>query len=145
MKKKVLPLLFVFCFCIPVLSAYARPVEQLQTLIDAPMDISNGPLPRMHVVFQHAKHAEVSCLTCHHKMTAEQDIFVACNTAPGCHTHTEAADRSNKSYFLAIHRLDSDHSCRGCHMAKSAERPRLAGCQTCHSALPLPNEYETAR
>ena len=109
------------------------------------MDISNGPLPRMHVVFPHAKHKEVGCMTCHHKMTADEEVFVSCNAGPGCHPNTAVADRSKKSYFLAIHRLDSKHSCRGCHTAKQAEYPRLADCQTCHSALPLPNEYETAR
>lgn len=127
----------ILCFsAVPVLTAGARPLEQTKAAISGPIVIEQTKSGRMHVVFRHDKHLQVSCLTCHHKMTAEQDVFVSCNFGSNCHSNTDIADRSPKSYFLAMHTLNSKRSCRGCHAMRVDDYPRLDGCQTCHAAVP---------
>jgi hypothetical protein len=131
----------VFCallatiLCLSVLLAEARPLEQIKAAIAAPTLMQNGRSSRMHVVYRHDKHLSANCLTCHHKGLPEQDVFLSCADA-ACHPDADLAARTEKSYYLALHRLDSQRSCRGCHLTASAKYPGLDGCQTCHSALP---------
>lgn len=140
MKTIALRVLLAATLCLPVMlpviRAEARPLEQTKAAIAAPILIEHGRSSRMHVVYRHDKHLHISCLTCHHKMSPEQDVFVSCNSGSTCHPNTDISDRASKSYYQALHRLDSQRSCRGCHVAEKAKYPSLDGCQTCHSALP---------
>ena len=135
-KKIILRVLIATILCLPVMLAEARPLDQIKSAIATPTLMERGRSSRMDVIYRHDKHVSVKCLTCHHKILPERDVFLSCSGAAPCHTGADLADRTDKSYYQALHRLDSKHSCRGCHVAASAEKPGLGGCQTCHAVLP---------
>ena len=112
------------------MAAEARTLYEVRQIIETPKAIENAQSRLMHPVFPHEVHKELGCRTCHHNMTEDRQVYIKCVT---CHDKTDIADRSKMSYFLAMHRLDSDHSCAGCHDKKAAENPKLKGCQSCHS------------
>lgn len=118
----------------PVLSAHARTHEETRQIIENPRLIKRADSPRMHVVFPHLAHKELGCRTCHHEMTPERRVYVSCSKNAACHNSTDIADRSKKSYFLAMHDTSSTRSCLGCHKTKIAEQPGLDTCTTCHQA-----------
>ncbi|MDR2726903.1 MAG: cytochrome c3 family protein [Deltaproteobacteria bacterium] len=135
MKTSLLCVLLATVLCLSVIFAEARPLEEIKTAIASPTLLDYGRSSRMHVIFRHDRHVAFNCLTCHHKMSTERNVFLPCADAPSCHPDTNVASRTSKSYYLALHRLDSERSCLGCHVTESARFPRLDGCQTCHSAL----------
>ena len=110
--------------------AESRTLWEIREVVENPRIIENAQSKRMHVTFPHQVHKSLVCRTCHHNMTEDRQVYVSCTI---CHAKTDIADRSGQSYFLAVHRLDSDHSCAGCHAKMAEKNPKLKGCQSCHS------------
>ena len=135
MKTSVFCVLLATILCLSVTLAEAR-LDDIKAAVAKPILMKNGRSSRMHVVYPHDQHLSASCMSCHHKRLPERDAFMSCSADASCHPNTDVADRTDKSYYLAMHRLDSKISCRGCHVAESAKYPGLGGCETCHTALP---------
>ena len=87
------------------------------------------------VAFDHAAHEARApfCTSCHH------DSLAACKD---CHSLTGKSEGDGITVAQAYHRVSSQHSCVGCHAARTAE-PECAGC---HSLLtPPPGDAACAR
>lgn len=77
------------------------------------------------IMFSHAKHADLECAKCHHKMGESEDM--KCTT---CHSDTsKKAKRDPEGYYQAFHGK-SDMSCVGCH--KSMKKGPTK-CNDCHT------------
>lgn len=112
-------------------SAEALTPERMRELMEQPILMQHTESSRMHVVFRHDTHLSVSCMTCHHVMTATREVFTSCSDTAACHDKMDIGDRSSRSYFVAIHHPNSIRSCRGCHI-RNVEDPELKGCSACH-------------
>lgn len=134
MKTSLACLTLALAALAPVLSAHARTHEETRMIIENPRLIERADSPRMHVVFPHLAHKELGCRTCHHEMTPERRVYLSCADNAACHNGMDLADRSDKSYYLALHDTSADRSCLGCHAKKAVERPGLDTCTTCHQA-----------
>ena len=108
-------------------------------------DLDSYVKPKMaRVPFDHKQHEDSSdtCRTCHHEDMA------SCNN---CHTLAGSQQGGNIKLEQAMHQIDSDKSCLGCHQQEQKDgkcsgchafsaidrRPKESGCLTCHSG-PLP-------
>lgn len=112
---------------------------------------TKDPILRMSPVpFDHMAHEKYNdtCITCHHTSLD--------SCAKTCHTLQGATDGKDVQLEQAMHHLDSDKSCLGCH-EKNQEDINCAGChapiqstrmkgdafcQACHMT-PLPEASET--
>jgi hypothetical protein len=130
-------LMCVLGYTLPAVSAEKMTPYEIKQVRNTPMVMNEAEHPRMHVVFEHTKHNGISCFTCHHKPVAGVNVLASCS-AEGCHIDTDRKSRAAGSYFQAIHRVDNDHSCVGCHTKEEKNHSRrLAGCTTCHDAEQL--------
>jgi hypothetical protein len=75
-----------------------------------------------HVPFDHQSHEASldTCRSCHH-----EDL----NLCSSCHTVKGAVQGKGVTLERAMHRLDSESSCIGCHEAQQAD-PKCAGCHS---------------
>ena len=107
---------------------------EIKAIIDQPLQMQHTAKEKRHVVFSHTAHQQLDCVFCHHKPVAEK-TFASC-TAQGCHDNFDRKDKSEHSYYQAIHKRDSEKSCAGCHrkLAKSSEafKEKFRGCTPCH-------------
>ncbi len=130
MKKIIFGCVAVLgCFSLPAL---AGDTTLFETRIDRnkPMLMNGDAHPRMQVVFEHTKHKGMSCLVCHHALTAEDNAIVSCSHEEGCHANRDRRSRDILSRFRAVHTTQSPRSCLGCHSEDPARRP--FGCRDCH-------------
>jgi hypothetical protein len=112
----------------------------------------NQPPNRMRFVpFDHKAHETYnnSCRICHH------ESLKACNE---CHTVTGAKQGKGVNLERAMHQVDTQKSCRGCHLSRQSEKncagchvfisARLenndASCRPCHNAPVRENEASPA-
>lgn len=65
------------------------------------------------VKFSHFDHQDVNCGKCHHTWDGKSQIKSCASV--GCHDDLEHKAAPH-SYFKAFHTLQSDVSCRGCHV-----------------------------
>jgi len=94
------------------------------------------------VPFPHREHEDnnTTCRICHHRDMAP---------CTECHTLTGSTDGEGVSLQRAMHAMDSDRSCIGCHDHQKADtacagchalmeqgKPSEHGCVTCHSGPP---------
>ncbi|UCF91084.1 MAG: hypothetical protein JSW39_22825 [Desulfobacterales bacterium] len=107
----------------------------------------SNPGPRMNPVpFDHRAHENYNdtCRACHH---ADLNACVRCHTLQG------TQEGKQVKLEQAMHRLNTQPSCLGCHQVNQRD-PRCAGChasisksrppepsacRACHMALPVPN------
>ena len=108
-----------------------------------------NPLTRMnHVPFNHRGHEQYNdtCRVCHHE---------ALNDCARCHTLVGSKDGDNVTLQQAMHRLNVNQSCVGCHEAKlidqncagchtSFERKRQQGTSSCMNCHMVPKSEITA-
>ena len=102
------------------------------------------------VPFSHAdhEHATNNCRVCHH------NTLMRCNE---CHTLSGDDKGNGVTLQLAMHSMTSDHSCIGCHQAKTTtpecagchdlmEQGRLSehACNICHAG-PSPEDLDNAK
>lgn len=85
-----------------------------------------APLPGSSmdpVVFNHKAHeaATPSCRVCHH-------VRIDDNGCSSCHTVEGRPEGKNVTQFAAMHRLDAQSSCVGCHQKATLAKPECAGC-----------------
>ena len=113
---------FMFLACILTL-ALALPALAAQPPVpDKPLELKGS---KKTVMFPHAPHQKVECVTCHHKVQ-DKENFQKCATA-GCHDDL-TAKKGEKSLFY----------CLLCHTKVVAEKPELkkdlTGCakSKCH-------------
>lgn len=126
--KKVLVLT-----CIMVL-AFAMSALAAPTAPDKPLEFKGA---KKVVMFPHAAHAKVECVTCHHPVNGKE-TFAKCGSS-GCHDDL-AAKQGDKSLYYVIHtKKELKHTnCLGCHSKVVAEKPELkkdlTGCakSKCH-------------
>lgn len=103
---------------------------------DAPDGIKMAKT-KQPVVFNHSTHKEVKdCKECHHEGKDNQK----CSDA-GCHDILDKADKSPKSYYVAIHSMTAKKaSCLACHKKAAGDdaekKKALTGCKgsKCHPA-----------
>ena len=78
------------------------------------------------VVFNHSAHRTLDCKECHHAWDGAGAIQ-RCYDA-GCHDAFDKADKSVKSYYLAVHNKKAKRStCVSCHEAEAARLGKEAG------------------
>ena len=126
--KKVLVLTCIMVFTL-ALAAFAAPAAP-----DKPLEFKGS---QKTVVFPHAAHAKVECVTCHHKVDGKES-YAKCGSS-GCHDDL-TAKKGEKSLFYVIHaKGDLKYtSCLACHTKVVAEKPDLkkdlTGCakSKCH-------------
>ncbi|CCO24854.1 cytochrome c3 family protein [Maridesulfovibrio hydrothermalis] len=70
------------------------------------------------VKFSHFDHQDVNCVKCHHTWDGKTPVK-SC-AAAGCHDELVKKGQP-QSYFKAFHTLQSDISCRGCHVKMNKE------------------------
>lgn len=127
--KKILSLtcLLVFALAMTVAAAPVAP--------DKPLELKGS---KKTVMFPHAPHAKVECVTCHHKVDGKES-YAKCSTS-GCHDDL-AAKKGEKSLYYVVHskKADLKHtSCLMCHSKVVAEKPdmkqAMTGCakSKCH-------------
>jgi hypothetical protein len=125
-KTLVLACLLLLALALPCLAAPSAP--------DKPLEIKGS---QKTVIFPHATHAKVECVTCHHQVNGKES-FAKCGSA-GCHDDL-TAKQGEKSLYYAVHgKKDLKHtSCLDCHSKVVAEKPELkkdlTGCakSKCH-------------
>ena len=125
-----------FMFLAVILSlALALPVLAAQPPVPGtPLEFKGS---RKTVMFPHAPHAKVECVTCHH-LVQGQENFQKCATA-GCHDDL-TAKKGEKSLFYVVHAKTGlkQQTCLECHTKIVAEKPDLkkdlTGCakSRCH-------------
>lgn len=89
------------------------------------------------VMFPHAPHAKIECVTCHHKVDGKEN-FQKCSDS-GCHDDL-TAKKGEKSLYFVIHNKSvlKHQTCMECHARFVAEKPDLkkamTGCKgsKCH-------------
>lgn len=88
---------------------------------DQPLEFKGS---KKTVMFPHAPHAKVECVTCHHKVD-DKENFQKCATA-GCHDDL-TAKKGEKSLFFVVHtKTELKHqTCLSCHTKVVAEKPEL--------------------
>lgn len=129
----------IFCtliVCYTGISAFASTEisPEIKEQLKKPIIMENGQ--KRKVTFNHDTHESIECTVCHHKALEDGSIYVSC-ASKGCHDIMDRKDKSEHSYFLAIHKKDTDKSCLGCHQKLASENPELKkifiGCKPCHS------------
>ena len=107
---------------------------EMKALIAQPMQMDHTANTKRHVTLSHTAHQQIDCVFCHHK-PVDGNAFVSC-TVSGCHDNFDRKDKSEHSYYQAIHRRNSEKSCRGCHkkMSQTSEalKEKFRGCSPCH-------------
>lgn len=90
-------------------------IKSLETITDEMMD---------PVVFNHKAHEEdvVECSSCHHQTM---------NSCEDCHTLNGAEEGEWVTLAQAMHNVDSERSCIGCH----AQEQQRQECTGCHSLI----------
>ena len=85
------------------------------------------------VPFDHKSHEKYNdtCRVCHHA-----DL----NTCSSCHSVAGKKEGNYVRSEQAMHQLDSDRSCLGCHGSKQSE-PSCAGC---HASIPIESKQQTS-
>ncbi len=75
------------------------------------------------VLFDHQKHEANAdnCSTCHHETL---------NACESCHTLSGVKEGNGITLAQAMHNVESDRSCIGCHTQKTAEIKECAGCHS---------------
>jgi NAD-dependent SIR2 family protein deacetylase len=125
-KTLVLACSLVLALALPALAAPTAP--------DKPLEFKGA---QKTVMFPHAPHAKVECVTCHHLVNGKES-FAKCGSA-GCHDDLKAK-KGEKSLYAVVHtRTELKHmTCLGCHSKVVAEKPELkkdlTGCakSKCH-------------
>ena len=126
--KKIFALTCMLALIFAV-SAWAAPAAP-----DKPVEIKGS---QKAVMFPHAPHEKVECVTCHHLVDGKES-FAKCGSA-GCHDDL-TAKKGEKSLFYVIHtKTGLKHTnCAECHSKVVAEKPDLkkdlTGCakSKCH-------------
>ncbi|MDD4701241.1 MAG: cytochrome c3 family protein [Desulfovibrio sp.] len=126
--KKIFSLtcILALAFAVSVWAAPAAP--------DKPVEIKGS---QKTVMFPHAPHQKVECVTCHHLVDGKES-FAKCSNS-GCHDDL-TAKKGEKSLFYVIHtKTGLKHTnCLECHSKVVAEKPELkkdlTGCakSKCH-------------
>ena len=130
--KKVLVLTCIMVFTL-ALAAFAAPAAP-----DKPLEFKGS---QKTVMFPHAVHAKVECVTCHHKVDGKES-YAKCATA-GCHDNLKDKKGTNSLYYVMHAKEKADaplkhQSCLSCHVKVVAEKPDLkkdlTGCakSKCH-------------
>jgi hypothetical protein len=86
------------------------------------------------VTFDHAKHKELACTTCHHEFKDGQNVWKEGQEVKKCSAcHKLEADGKIVKLYAAFH-ADSEHSCVGCHekMKKEQKKSGPTTCAQCH-------------
>lgn len=88
---------------------------------DKPLELKGS---KKTVMFPHAPHQKVECVTCHHKVQ-DKENFQKCATA-GCHDDL-TAKKGEKSLFYVVHTKTGlkHQTCLECHTKVVAEKPEL--------------------
>jgi hypothetical protein len=97
-------------------------------------DKKANPSTRMNLVpFNHQAHekANDTCRVCHH---------AALNDCQGCHTIRGSKDGANVTLEQAMHRLNVNQSCMGCHESKQSTQ----SCAGCHSSFERKRQQGTS-
>ncbi len=105
---------------------------------DAPADglkMDKTPKP---VVFNHSTHKDDKCTDCHH--SAEDAANPKKCSSAGCHDVMGKEDKSEKSYYQAMHKMTATKvkSCLACHKEKAGadveKKKALTACakSKCH-------------
>lgn len=112
-KTLVLACSLVLALALPALAAPTAP--------DKPLEFKGA---QKTVMFPHAPHAKVECVTCHHLVNGKES-FAKCGSA-GCHDDLKAK-KGEKSLYAVVHtRTELKHmTCLGCHSKVVAEKPNL--------------------
>ena len=134
MKRVALCALIAAGFCLPAFAA-TEPTPEMKALIEKPMNMDRTPTEKRHMVFNHSSHAKVDCAFCHHKAAESGTPYVGC-AEKGCHDILDRKDKSEHSYYQAIHKKKVDKSCVGCHQKLAADnadlKAKFKGCNPCH-------------
>lgn len=125
-KSLVLACLLLLALALPCLAAPSAP--------DKPLEFKGS---QKTVMFPHAVHAKVECVTCHHQV-AGKESYAKCGSS-GCHDDLKGK-QGEKSLYNAVHnKKELKHTnCMGCHSKVVAERVELkkdlTGCakSKCH-------------
>lgn len=92
---------------------------------DAPADGLKMEKTKNPVTFNHSAHASIDCKECHHKWDgagAVQPCY-----ASGCHDKLDRKDKSEHSYYKAMHgRGKTVSSCLSCHKEEAKKMDKAA-------------------
>ncbi|HIU17933.1 MAG TPA: cytochrome c3 family protein [Candidatus Avidesulfovibrio excrementigallinarum] len=128
---------FVYTGAMCVAECLAEPAQvtpEMQALIAQPMKLQHTANEKRHVTLSHTAHQQYDCVFCHHKPVGD-NAFVSC-AVQGCHDNLDRKDKSERGYYQAVHKRDSEKSCVGCHrkLAQSSEefKEKFKGCAPCH-------------
>ncbi|MGE9986336.1 cytochrome c3 family protein [Desulfovibrio sp. SGI.169] len=125
----------LLCLTAALLLALALPALAAQPPApDKPLEFKGS---KKTVMFPHAAHQKVECVTCHHQVQGKEN-FQKCATA-GCHDDL-TAKKGEKSLFYVVHTKTGlkQQTCLECHTKIVAEKPdlkkELTGCakSKCH-------------
>lgn len=130
MKKS----LFVSFLCAVVVCAFALSSVSASNAPDG-LKMAKTKKP---VTFNHSTHKSAKCADCHHKSGGDESKIKACSAA-GCHDNMNKKDKSDASYYKAMHgKGKTISSCVSCHKKTAgkdkAMKKKLAGCKksVCH-------------
>ncbi len=126
--KKVLVLTCIMVFTL-ALAAFAAPAAP-----DKPLEFKGS---QKTVMFPHAVHAKVECVTCHHLVDGKES-FAKCGSS-GCHDDLTGKQGEKSLYYVVHTKKELKHpNCLGCHSNVGEEKPDLkkdmTGCakSKCH-------------
>lgn len=126
--KKILVLICMLVFPL-AMSVYAAP-----TAPEEPLEMKGS---KKTVMFPHAPHSKVECVTCHHLVDGKES-YAKCGSA-GCHDDLKGKKGEKSLYYVVHSKKDLKHSsCLMCHSKFVAENPdrkkELTGCakSKCH-------------
>ena len=113
--KKVLVLTCIMVFTL-ALAAFAAPAAP-----DKPLEFKGS---QKTVMFPHAVHAKVECVTCHH-MVDGKESYAKCGSS-GCHDDLTGKQGEKSLYYVVHAKKELKHSnCLSCHSKAAEEKPEL--------------------
>jgi hypothetical protein len=117
-----------------VQEANAKSIKDMSEAIKNPITLDAKASKLLSVTFNHSSHRGISCFSCHHMKTDQNERYVACST---CHKQL-GRSTDKQSLFTAFHSKDSMHSCYSCHTKLRVKSPAtyrvtFANCRPCHS------------
>ncbi len=121
-----------------VLAAYVLAIAETKAP-DKPYVIDNSdvfkPRKQTPVTFDHSKHKDLACTTCHHDFKDGQNVWKEGEEVKKCSVcHKLDADGKIVKLYAAFHSAESEHSCIGCHkkMKKEQKKAGPTACAQCH-------------
>jgi hypothetical protein len=137
MKRIIVPMLMAALALLFAAPAFVAEMACPDSLV---MDHYKADTNNLKVEFNHSTHLDYACTECHHTWDEAGGEDPKSCASPGCHDAMDKRDKTEHSYYKAIHNMRAEEiqSCVSCHRDAAGDdrekKKELAGCRgsVCH-------------